>query len=574
MKIYLNNEINFNTNGLGYLTDAIDCKVYDEKNGNYSLTLEYLMNGQLSEHLEKGNIIKCKVADGTEQLFRIVTTENSFKTKIVTAKHIFYDLLNNFIADTYPQSKNGKAFLEHILNNLNFSTNFIVNSDITNLRTARYIRMNPVLAIMGDIDNSMVKIFGGELKRDNFTINFLSRIGNDNGVKLIIGKNITGINITTDISNMATRVMPIGFHGLLLPELYVDSPLINNYPTPKIASIEFNDVKYDPEDVEAYNDLESAFQALRNKVNEQYSLGLDKPQINIKIDWVELSKTEEYKNFANLEKVNLGDTITAEILGINYETRVLSTVYDVLKDRIINFEIGTFNPTIVSEVNNILSDIKNNTTSIIQTAQANATQLINSAMGGYIYKTQTDLFIMDNENPNSAQKVWRWNLNGLGYSNTGINGPFNLAMTMDGSIVADFITTGRLDTSLIEGYDSLLIEVNDLKTKDVTEVTTTTGFTFNQAGLTIAKSNSQVKSNIDEAGLEIDDTSSGNDLMSFYSGLVDSDAIDKESSLENYEGKTIVYTRDIVVKEYIAMPNGRFENVQDNTHGKGIGLFI
>jgi len=113
----------------------------------------------------------------------------------------------------------------------------------------------------------------------------------------------------------------------------------------------------------------------------------------------------------------------------------------------------------------------------------------------------------------------------------------------------------------------------DKETGDILGVTNTIG-KFDKDGLTIDKSDSQVKSNLDEAGLEIDDKSSGIDKMEFYSGYVDQEVIGKEQSLEAYEGKTVTYTKDIIVKEYIAMPNGRFENVEDTIHGKGIGLFI
>lgn len=457
MNIYLGNETDFNNNGLGFLTDTISAMVHDELNGNYELTLEYVLNGHLAEYLEKENIIKCEVADGTKQLFRITNVTKTFKTIQVTAKHIFYDLLNNFLEDTYPQNLNGQNFLNHILDNTDFQTSFNGVSDITNLKTARYIRINPVQAIMGDIDNSMTKLFGGELKRDNFTINFLSRVGQDNGVKLIIGKNITGINVSVDITEMATRVMPVGYDGLLLPEKYVDSPLINNYPTPKIAKLEFSDVKVDENTTE-----QEAYTELRRLVNEQYSLGLDKPKINISINWVELSKTEEYKQYASLETVRLGDTITAQILGMNYETRVIAIDYNVLKGMITNFQIGTFAPTIASSMNAIQTKVDEiNPSSILAEATQNATELITSAMGGYIYKTQNELYIMDSSDPQQAQKVWRWNINGLGYSSTGINGPYGLAMTMDGSIVADFITTGTLNTSVIQGYGSLTTQVQD-----------------------------------------------------------------------------------------------------------------
>ena len=462
MKIYLSNETDFTNNGLGFLTDLVSAKVIDELNGNYELNFEYMVNGNLSEYIERENIIKCKVADGTEQLFRITNITKNFKTIQVTAKHIFYDLINNFLADTYPQNKNGQNFLKHILDNTNFANNFTAVSDITELKSARYVRMNPVQAIMGDIDNSMVALFGGELKRDNFTINFLSRVGEDNGVKLLIGKNITGINISIDITEMATRVMPQGFDGLLLPELYVDSPLINSYPTPKIVKIDFPNIKYDPEDESAYQDIQDAYTALRNAVNEQYELGLDKPSINVNVDWVELSKTNEYKNYSNLETVRLGDTITAELLDIVYKARVITTEYNVLLDRITNFQIGTLIPTIASQINVLQRKAEESSPiSILQQAKDTATELITSAMGGYIYKTQSELYIMDNADPTLAQKVWRWNINGLGYSSTGINGTYGIAMTMDGSIVADFITTGTLNTSVIQGYGSLTTQVQD-----------------------------------------------------------------------------------------------------------------
>ena len=454
MKIYTSNTTDFNNNGLGFLSDAISCIIDDEINGNYQLTMEYIKDGKLAEYLVEENIIKCTVADGTEQLFRIKVVQKNFKTMVITAYHIFYDLLNNFLEDAYPQNLDGASFLNNILSNTLFATNFTANSNISDIKSARYVRKNPVIAIMGDIDNSMVNLFGGELKRDNFTINFLTRIGNNNGVKLLFGKNITGINVTVDITNVATKVMPQGFDGLLLPEKYVDSPLINNYPTPKIVKLDFDDVKYDPDSTETgvYTNINDAYDALRAKVQEQYTAGLDKPQININVDWIELSKTNEYKNYTNLEKVNIGDIITANILDMDYETRVISTKYDALEERIINFQIGTFKPSIASKINKISLEVEETLpTSILEKAQVHATNLITSAMGGYVYKTQSELFIMDTNDPNTATKVWRWNLNGLGYSSNGINGPYNLAMTMDGKIVADFITTGVLAGITLSG---------------------------------------------------------------------------------------------------------------------------
>lgn len=461
MNIYESTTTNFQNNGLGFLTDIISAKVTEELNGEYTLEFEYVRDGALSEYLIEENIIKTKTADGTYQLFRINNVKKNFNTIKITAYHIFYDLLNNFIEDTYPQDLNAQLFLNHILSHTQFANSFIGISDINDTKSARYVRKNPVAAIMGDIDNSMVNLFGGELKRDNFNINFLSRVGQNKGVKLIIGKNITGIDITIDITGMATKIMPQGYDGLLLPEKYVDSPLINNYPTPKITKIEFSEVKYDPDDEEAYHTLAAAYDALRALARKQFDNGIDKPSVNVKIDWIELSKTNEYKQYENLESVELGDTLTANILGLDYETRVIKIEYNPLTDMIEKFEIGTFKPSLEKTMNKITQSIEEiNPSSILEEAKENATNLINTAMGGYIYKTQSELYIMDTNDPTTATKVWRWNINGLGYSSTGINGTYGIAMTMDGSIVADFITTGTLRANIVEGYETLTLQVN------------------------------------------------------------------------------------------------------------------
>lgn len=464
MNIYLQNETDFNNNGLGFLTDVLGAYVTEVLNGDYYLTLKYQLNGNLSEYLVQENIIKSKVADGSYQLFRIKRVIKDFTTIEVYATHIFYDLLDNLVLDISPTSLDAQTFGNWILARTNFVTSFTFQSDISNVKSARYVRRNPVECIMGDIENSMTNIFGGDLERDNYTIKLLSQRGGDNGVKLIFGKNIKEIKITNDYSTIITRVLPLGFDGLMLPETYVDSPNINNYLTPKIAKIEFSNIQYDPESTQEgiYTDVEDAYTALRNAATE-YLNSFDLPQVNIKIDWVELSKTEEYRNYQSIETLNIGDYVTAEILGISYKTRVTKTNYNPLTDMIDTFEIGTIQKTIGNSINENTQKVESiNVTSILQTAKDNATTQINSALGGYVVKTQTDLYIMDTPDTSTAQKVWRWNLNGLGYSSTGINGTYQTAMTSDGKIVADMITTGTMSADRIEGLEGLMITVGEL----------------------------------------------------------------------------------------------------------------
>lgn len=460
MILYEKGTTNFTRNGLGYINDVLSAKVVDELNGEYSLTFEYPTMGIMSEELLEGRIVKCKVSDGSMQCFIIKNIVKTYDRMTITCSHLFYLLLDDLAEDLYPQNLSPKPFLDWIIARANYILPFTTSSDVSIQRTARYVRKNLVEIILGEQDNSMVNLFGIEIKRNNFNIALNNRIGADRGEKLIYGKNITGINITTDANGIYTRIMPLGYDGLMLPEKYIDSSNINDYPYPKIGIFEFSDIKYDPDDEKAYHTLEEAYAALREQVRILYEGGINLPQINVKVDWLELSKTEQYKQYSYLERVSLGDTIHAEIFGLTYTTRVIKTTYNPLTDLIESFEIGTFQPTFATQMNKYDIEIENiNPAGILQDAQDNATYLLTNALGGYVYKTRDELYIMDNEDPNQAVHVWRWNINGLGYSSTGINGTYGLAMTMDGSIVADFISTGVLNTSVIQGYDSLTTQV-------------------------------------------------------------------------------------------------------------------
>lgn len=462
MNIYSGITTDFNNNGYGFLKDCKTASVTNATNGVYELNIEYPRNTDMDEYLIVGNIIKTNVGNNNYQLFRIKSVNKSFNPIQIYAQHIFYDLADNYIEDAYPQNLNCEAFGNWILDKTNFDTNFVVYSDITGTKTARYVDKNPIQCFLGDDTNSLVNLFGCEIERDNFNITFKDRIGNDNGVKLVIGKNITSINIKIDISSLYTKIKPVGFNNLTLPETYVSSPLINNWPTPKICKYDFGNIKYDPNDPTAYQTEDEAYEALRDATEALFNSGIDKPQINIKINWVELSKTKEYYDkYNNIERVSLGDTVYAEIEGLNYETRVIKTVYNVLTDSIDSYELGTVQPSYATTITSMSQSVEGiNPTNILSQAQENATNQINSAMGGYVYKTNEELYIMDTDNPNTATKVWRWNLNGLGYSSNGINGPYETAITQDGAIVANFITTGKLNTDVIEGYDQLVAKVN------------------------------------------------------------------------------------------------------------------
>lgn len=469
MRLFNANETDYTYNGLGFLTDVISAEVYEEINGEYVLNVEYLLNGMLSDQIEREKIIVCKVADGSEQPFRIKYIDRNFKTMLIKAYHISYDLADDLLINVAPTNLNAQAFGRWLLNNsTSHAQEYTFNSSIATLASARYIRKNVLESMLSTDENSMLNKFGGEFERDGFTLTLKTRLGADNGVKLLVGKNIQEIQITIDDTSLYTRICPVGYGGLTIPEIYVDSTLVNDYPFPKACVITFDNIKYDEtgEDPEAYDNLPDFYDALRAAANEMFTQGLDKPLINVAVDWIDLAKTKEYENFTSLETIRLGDTLTCDMQDFQFTTRVIATTYNVLLDRITNFEIGKTIASITSTMNITIKEVESqDTSSLLEQAQQNASNMLKNAMTGYIYfdYDNGNLYIMDNPDPDDAVKVWRWNLNGLGYSSTGINGTYGLAITMDGSIVADYITTGTLNTNVIQGYDSLVASVEDMQ---------------------------------------------------------------------------------------------------------------
>lgn len=458
INIYTSNETDFTNNGLAVLGTCIKAEVSEELNGIYDITLEYPLFGNNKwQYLIEDNIIKAPTPKGT-QLFRIVNKNKTMSSIEVYARHIFYDLLYNFLEDVRPTSLNGAGSLQWILSHTQYTHRFKGYSDILNTGTAYYVRKNPVESILGSDDNAYLKIWGGEVLRDNFDIHINGAIGEDRGYTIAWGKNLQGINDKTDYSNVITKVMPVGRdvndNPLLLPEKYIDSPLINNYAMPHIKDFDFPNIKVitNPQEGETAVTQDQVYEQLRKQASLLFSeQNIDKPILDAEIDFVELSKTEEYKDYSILQQIYLGDTVTCkhEKIGINLKAKVVKYTYDAIREKYVNITLADATANNAESVTiNIPSVINNIHLSIDQAKQI--TDKLKNALGGYVVKRDGEILIMDTKDIRTATKVWRWNLNGLGYSSTGYNGTYGTAITMDGEIVANFIKTGTLDASLIK----------------------------------------------------------------------------------------------------------------------------
>lgn len=373
------NETDFSHNGLGILDKNIISPVVSEDlNGIYKFKFRYPLFALHSLEILGQSVIETPVPDDENQLFRVYHSSKSMGYLEVNCYHIFYDLIDNFIEDTNIVSKNGQNALQQLLNSNQYQQGFRVFSDIETVSTARIVRMNPIEALLDDgKENSFISRWGGELKRNNFDIRMMKNIGTNRGKKIRHRKDLVGYEADVDLTEVTTRIMPKGFDGLLLPEKYVDSPLVNKYVYPKIKTVDYSYIKAaigEYKDNEDAVPLDEAYRLLREAAKEEYTKNYaDIPKANYKVDFITLDQTEEYKDLRDLQKVLLGDTVTVihEQDDIEIEAKVISYKYDPLARKYLEVTLGNFKSVfsdLRSETISLIRDLEESTKNYIQTA--------------------------------------------------------------------------------------------------------------------------------------------------------------------------------------------------------------
>lgn len=305
--IYDKNSRDFNTAGLGTLIPS-SCVVSEELNGSYELEMEHPYDQwDKWKRIDTNNIIVVDTPIG-RQPFRIYAITPTMEGISVNARHIFYDLLDN-LCSSIDINSTAVNVLNTIVNSMKLNMPFTFSTDITKIGSIVMENENPVTALLSDDDDrpGFVKVFGGEILRDGLNVNISKSIGADRGVTIAYGKNLVGLEVEEDISDVATRVYPIGEDELQLSGGYIDSQYINEYPYPKIKILEVSGATTQEE--------------LRAAVTAFFEEGGDTPKVNIKVEFQELSQTEEYKNYAKLQAVFLGDIVTIYNPKMNFSKR-------------------------------------------------------------------------------------------------------------------------------------------------------------------------------------------------------------------------------------------------------------
>lgn len=344
IEIYDSQNTNYSKNG-DMLLEPTKCELIAELNGEIriELTHKYDDLGRW-KYLQEENVIACPVPWSEKQFFRIYKKVKQKHEIVVYAYHIFYDLRNKIIIDARPTTKNGEEALNIIL----AGTGYKGHSNIAVTTTAYYIRKNVVAAICGDEENSFLNRWGGEMLPDNFDLYIYNKIGENRGVKVKFGYNLTGIQETVDMSEVITRIIPVGYNGITLngSQPWVDSPNINKYAQVYERVITYEEIRVKENDTEeeGYDTLEEAQQALEAAAQQDFEGGIDEPTVNYVVNMALLENTEMYKQYKELSKVTLGDTVECSHtkIDIEVEARCIKITWDCIQKRTKEIELGKY----------------------------------------------------------------------------------------------------------------------------------------------------------------------------------------------------------------------------------------
>lgn len=452
--LYEKTESDFTSNGIGRLADAISCIVTEERNGIFELAMTYPMVGLHYSDIREDRIISAQPRPGaSNQAFRIYKVTKPLNGIVtVYARHISYQLAKIVVMPFTASSCT--AALANITTYavgdcpFDFWTDKSVSASFK-VRTPSTIR-----SILGGTEGSILDVFGtGEYEWDMYTVKFHLHRGQDRGVTIRYGKNLTDLTNETNGENVYTAIVPYYADEttvITLPEKILYGEHVQDYSHLMAVPVDLSSKFQDPPtEAQLRAAAASYLDKSRNwRINE-----------NVKISFVDLADTEEYKNVSALQRVDLCDTvkIVHPALGVDTEAQVISVEYDALMERYNTLTLGdalTNLSQAIVESSGILQDVPTKTT--MQQAIEHASQLISGGLGGYvILKPNADgqpeeILIMDTDDINTATNVIRMNNAGIAFSTNGYNPEtFDTAWTIDGHFVADFIDTGVLSANLV-----------------------------------------------------------------------------------------------------------------------------
>ena len=463
-KLYESTEMEFVSNGLGSLPDAISCKVTEERNGCYELEMEYPVGGLHYDLIENNRIIYAKPNETSDpQPFDVkeITPSMNKMTATIYAQHVRYRMNGIPVSPFSAQGINDA--LAGLKQNSLIKHPFTFYTDIVNGSSKFNVGLPGTLgSLLGGTKGSILDTFSGsagcEYEFDRFNVKLHAHRGTDSGVSIRYAKNLTGCKMESSIESVYTGVLAYwqkkeeGKEELLSSDIqYITNH--TSYPREYIYMLDCSSDFEDTPTVEQLN-AKALNYAVNNRIGE--------PSVSVDVSFIPLWGTEEYKAIAPLERVCLCDTVTVrfDLLGVNVKAIVNKTVYDVLSEKYESISIGSakskLGETIKQEVHNQAEAVKKDTISAVQGSIDSAVDKIRGGTDGHVILAANangetnELYAYDGNSLETASKVLRLNYEGIAGTDKGVNGKYNVAITTDGQINATRITFGEMNGNLIK----------------------------------------------------------------------------------------------------------------------------
>ncbi len=449
--LYPAGETAFDTNGIGILSDTISCTVTESLNGVYTLEMEYPIDGiHFSEISDSSIILAMAHPSKRLQPFEVYASTSPLNGVVrFYANHISYTLsgeaVDPFTVNSAPGAMDALTSRSVKPHNFTFWTDKQTGAPMT------VTHPTAIRSVLAGTKGSILDTYGGEYEFDRYDVKLWTNRGANRGVTIRYGKNLTDITQERNISNVYTCVYPywMGRDDQLvtLPEKLVDVP--GKFAHSKILTL---DLSHEFREAPTEDQLRDR---TRKYIADNH-IGV--PDISIALSFVVLSQTEEYKHMALLERVEMGDTVNVEFqkLGISTTAKVVKTVCNSLLERYEKIEVGSVRANIATTIVQQGQQIQQRPTKTdLEKAQEAATAWLTNGKGYKVErrdanKNTVDTLYLDTPDINTAVNVLRLGQSGIGFSKSGVNGPYFSAWTLDGKFSADSITTGTLNAALVK----------------------------------------------------------------------------------------------------------------------------
>ena len=456
--LYGSDETEFVTMGIGPLTDCISCEVEEERNGTYELTMKYPVNGEYFDEIAERMIICAIPSPYREaQPFRIYKISRPISGNVtVYARHISYDLAG---IPVMPFTDPGIATAMNAIKTNSAGENpFTFWTDMTsdiefNLQVPTAAR-----TCLGGMTGSIIDLYGGEYEWDGYTVKLYSQRGNDNGVSIRYGKNMTALDQDSDVGDTITGILPYWQNENVLvtcnpPIVYMENP-----PYEKSIPVDFS-MEFETQPTQA--------QLLAEAKDYIASHEIGIPSISTEVSFVHLDQMSGYEGLAVLEACDLCDTVIVqyEKLGVNAKAKIVKIRTDVLLEKYISVQVGTIKAnvaqTIADQQEKIEDVIRPDGTVIAEKVAGFINGAVASLVAQYNAATKSDVMAILFENLDETSDLY----GALGIGTQGImisktrnaddtGWDWTTAITANG-MIANIIVAGILSDKLGRNYWNL-----------------------------------------------------------------------------------------------------------------------